>query len=114
VRGHTDSLPTGTSAQFRDNYDLSYFRAYSVAERLSAVGGVPEEQFEIVAAGSNQPVATNATEEGRQANRRVELYVRGLVDKSRMEGLEGPVEGVETGAPLERIPLSPWELEELR
>lgn len=114
VRGHTDSQPTGAGTRFRDNYDLSYFRAYSVADRLAFSGGVPEEQFEIVAAGANQPVATNTTIEGQQANRRVELYVRGLVDQSRMEGLEGRgSEGV-TGAPAEQIPASPRELEELR
>jgi len=113
VRGHTDALPTSPGARFRDNYDLSYFRAYAVADRLAVAGGVPEEQFEIVASGANQPVATNATEEGRAANRRVELYVRGLVDQRRMESLEASP-GEAAGAPLGTVPVSPRELEEFR
>jgi chemotaxis protein MotB len=92
IRGHTDNSPTGTASVYRDNFELSYYRADSVARQMIDFGGVPGEQFEIVACGPNQPRATNLTEEGRRANRRVEIYVRGLVDKSKIESL---AEGVE-------------------
>jgi len=76
VRGHTDSRPLVNSAKYRDNYDLSYARADNIARRIQKYGRLPIEQFEIVACGPGQPVATNDTEDGRQANRRVEILVR--------------------------------------
>ncbi len=112
VRGHTDAEVLGDTTRFRDNYDLSYFRADAVVRQIHA-GGVPLEQFEIVACGPNQPLASNTSPEGRAANRRVEIYVRGLVDKSRIdlfrEGLVGPG----TGAPSAPV-TTPRELNPLR
>jgi chemotaxis protein MotB len=114
VRGHTDGTPLGETTNFRDNYDLSYFRAHSVADRLNIVGGVPMEQFEIVAAGPSQPLATNDTPEGRRANRRVEIYVRGLISPDKLNALEGiGDEGVTVPAP-EGLATAPGELDELR
>ncbi|HOQ90362.1 MAG TPA: hypothetical protein PLX03_09515, partial [Candidatus Hydrogenedentes bacterium] len=61
-------------------------------------------------------VAPNDTEEGRKANRRVDVYVWGLVDQSKIETEEVQRRRLrETGtteAPL--LPISPQELEELR
>ncbi|HPO14026.1 MAG TPA: flagellar motor protein MotB [Candidatus Hydrogenedentes bacterium] len=105
VRGHTDTERLTDTSRFRDNYDLSYFRADAVVRQINA-GGVPLEQFEIVACGPNQPLASNASPEGRTSNRRVEIFVRGLVDKSRIEmfreGLAGP--GTEAPATPATIP----------
>ncbi len=114
VRGHTDTLPLTATTRFRDNFDLSYFRAHAVSERLVVDGKVPIEQFEIVSCGPSQPLATNDTEEGRTANRRVELYVRGLVDQSKIDSLRGGA-----GDPLgptspQELPITPSELNELR
>ncbi len=113
VRGHTDVEQITDTARFRDNYDLSYFRADAVVRQLSVSGAVPLEQFEIVACGPNQPLATNNTEEGRNANRRVEIFVRGLVDKTRVESLR---EGLATpGVEAPAAPaVSPRELNTLR
>lgn len=113
IRGHTDTENVTDTVHFRDNYDLSYFRADAVARQLSGAGGVPIEQFEIVACGPNQPLATNNTEEGRNANRRVEIFVRGLVDKTRVESLR---EGLATpGMEAPAAPaVSPRELNTLR
>ncbi len=87
VRGHTDSRPLLSSAIFEDNYDLSYGRAKSVTTYLNQMGGVPLEQFEIVALGPAQPVASNETEEGRLRNRRVELQIRGEFEETELEEL---------------------------
>lgn len=84
VRGHTDSRPLVSSAKYRDNYDLSYGRADAVARRVHVTGRIPLNQFEIVACGPGQPVATNQTEDGQQANRRVEIYVRGALQHAKM------------------------------
>ena len=70
IQGHTDSQ--GTDAI---NNPLSMNRAQSVANYLNTCG-VPASQFKNVSGfGSTQPVADNATEEGRQKNRRVEVYL---------------------------------------
>ncbi len=67
VYGHTDS--TG-SADY--NLGLSQRRAMSVANYLGAQG-VDQRRFSILGLGDTQPIASNATPDGRAANRRVEI-----------------------------------------
>jgi outer membrane protein OmpA-like peptidoglycan-associated protein len=67
VAGHTDS--TGTAAY---NQALSERRAASVAAYLRA-RGVNSERLIEVGMGEERPIASNDTESGRQANRRVEI-----------------------------------------
>jgi len=116
VRGHTDNTPPPEGGPYRDNFDLSHARADAVGRRMIESGGISPERLELVACGSGQPVAPNATEEGRKANRRVDIYVRGLVDKTKIETEDVQRRRLqETGtteAPL--LPISPRELEELR
>jgi outer membrane protein OmpA-like peptidoglycan-associated protein len=69
VAGHTDS--TG-SAQY--NQSLSQRRAQSVAAYIESHGVKPQRLI-VVGDGSQHPVASNATPEGRQQNRRVELTI---------------------------------------
>ncbi|MBV8516599.1 MAG: OmpA family protein [Acidobacteria bacterium] len=70
VAGHTDS--TGSSAY---NQRLSERRANSVASYLEGVG-VRGSRLDAVGYGEAKPKESNSTASGRQANRRVELYVR--------------------------------------
>lgn len=67
VYGHTDS--TGSDAY---NLSLSQRRAASVADYLSA-RGVQSARLGTRGFGETQPVADNETEEGKAANRRVEI-----------------------------------------
>lgn len=67
VAGHTDNV--GSDAF---NNDLSRRRATTVANYLQA-RGVSNQRIEIVAAGESRPIASNDTETGRAANRRVEI-----------------------------------------
>jgi outer membrane protein OmpA-like peptidoglycan-associated protein len=67
VVGHTDS--TGTDAI---NQPLSEQRADSVAAYLASRGVLPQ-RIATAGLGSRQPVASNATAEGRAQNRRVEI-----------------------------------------
>ena len=69
VVGHTDS--TG-SEQY--NQTLSEQRAQSVANFLRS-NGVAPARIAAYGQGETQPIATNATAEGRQANRRVEVRI---------------------------------------
>ena len=114
VKGHTDGRPLSDSIRFRDNYELSYFRADAVARQLINLGRIPIEQFEIVACGPGQPQASNNTEEGRRANRRVEVFVRGLVDKSKIDPLRERTAVPDGSESPAAEAISPRELTELR
>lgn len=72
VAGHTDS--TGSRQR---NLDLSRLRAESVSNYLIAQG-VAGTRIVSRGAGPDQPIASNATEAGRQENRRVEINLRPL------------------------------------
>lgn len=69
IEGHTDSQ--GSDAL---NERLSYARAERVKEFL-VDQGVPANRIEARGMGEFQPVATNATAEGRANNRRVEIVI---------------------------------------
>ena len=71
VEGHTDS--TGTPEY---NMWLSERRANAVKTMLVEKHGVPESQLKAVGYGQTQPRGDNATREGREQNRRVEMYIR--------------------------------------
>ena len=114
VQGHTDSQPLTNSTRFRDNYDLSFERAHSVTEQLVTSGQLSVNQFEIHAIGSGQPIATNTTLEGRTANRRVEIYVRGLMDRNKLNNLIQNLEPETPSNERVELPLTPRELDDLR
>ena len=69
VNGYTDS--TGGDAH---NQELSQRRANSVAQYLISQG-VSSSRIVANGFGSSNPIASNATPEGRQANRRVEVRI---------------------------------------
>lgn len=69
VAGHTDS--TGTEDY---NQALSERRASSVSQYLQS-RGINSQRLITVGMGELRPVADNGTDEGRQANRRVEITV---------------------------------------
>jgi outer membrane protein OmpA-like peptidoglycan-associated protein len=69
VKGHTDSV--GSEAF---NQQLSQRRADSVAAFLVSQG-VAADKLHTEGHGEGQPVADNATDEGRAQNRRVEIVV---------------------------------------
>lgn len=72
VIGHADS--TGAADY---NQRLSERRAGSVAAYLVNRGVMPDRLF-VAGRGINQPIASNATPEGRAQNRRVEIILRPL------------------------------------
>ena len=91
VRGHTDNSPIGIDSDFRDNGELSYYRARNVVELLAERGGIPRAELEPVACGEWNPVATNATVEGRAANRRVEIKIRGQFEDEVIKDVKDQV-----------------------
>jgi outer membrane protein OmpA-like peptidoglycan-associated protein len=69
--GHTDN-----TGDFAHNVQLSKERAQAVVSELVNRHGVKATQLKGEGVGPLAPVATNATEEGKAKNRRVELTVR--------------------------------------
>lgn len=77
VEGHTDNKPLKASLQgkYRSNWELSAARATSVVRYLVLEGGIAPERLSAVGYADTRPVADNATEEGRQQNRRIEIVL---------------------------------------
>jgi len=75
--GHADSLPLRGEliALYGDNIGLSRERAGTVAEYCQRALNLPPEAISYEGLGDSHPVASNATEEGRRLNRRVEVQV---------------------------------------
>ncbi|WP_201312490.1 OmpA family protein [Dyella sp. EPa41] len=73
VSGFTDDRQVRDgNRQFTDNWELSAERALTVTRALIAEG-VPATSLFAAAFGAEQPVSSNANEEGRAKNRRVEI-----------------------------------------
>lgn len=68
--GHTDSV-----GALDNNIALSKRRAQSVLERLATTYEIPRNQIEAEGMGYLAPISTNMTDEGREANRRVEVII---------------------------------------
>jgi outer membrane protein OmpA-like peptidoglycan-associated protein len=84
VIGHTDSTGSDTY-----NQDLSERRARSVANYLTS-RGVPDDRLQPEGRGEHEPRDTNATEAGRQLNRRVELIVKPVVAGQEQDAYQAP------------------------
>jgi outer membrane protein OmpA-like peptidoglycan-associated protein len=74
IVGHTDNVGTD-----KYNQDLSQRRALSVAQYFESQKVNPL-RLATAGKGESQPVASNTAEAGRQANRRVEIYVEPVVE----------------------------------
>lgn len=70
VSGHTDSI-----GDEKLNLTLSKERAEKVSSFLQEIGNVSPERLSSTGYGKTMPVANNETEEGRAANRRVEVLI---------------------------------------
>ena len=67
IKGHTDAYGTE-----EENLNLSIQRAFAVRNAMIAAG-IPAFRLEPLGVGEMRPVASNETEKGRTANRRVEI-----------------------------------------
>ncbi len=73
VEGHTDSRPIETE-RFPSNWELSAGRAAGVVRFLVEQGLDPAD-LAASGHGSQQPIAENATSDGRARNRRIEIVL---------------------------------------
>jgi len=74
IEGHTDNQPI-ENARFHSNWELGAARATAVVQQLTTLG-IPAKRLRAVTAGDTQPIASNATDEGRRQNRRVTFVLR--------------------------------------
>ena len=71
IIGHTDA-----SGDQQSNKELAEARAEAVKSWLTSKGDVSSTRISLNPVGESQPVATNATTEGKAQNRRVEIAIK--------------------------------------
>ncbi|MDD5900471.1 MAG: flagellar motor protein MotB [Lachnospiraceae bacterium] len=74
IIGHTDNIPI-KSGPYRDNDYLSAARAIETAQYLIKTKNLDASKISFSGKGEREPVDTNATEEGRSRNRRIEFRI---------------------------------------
>ena len=77
VEGHPDNIPVAFSERFRSNWDLSSARSAAVANFLLDNSQLQPGRVTITGLADSEPIADNATREGRARNRRIEVIVDG-------------------------------------
>jgi chemotaxis protein MotB len=96
VEGFTDNKPIRTLA-FPSNWELSAARAASVVHLFSS-SGIQPERMAAIGYGEHQPIADNATPEGRNTNRRVVLVVLADPAARRLRDQNQPAAASEVAA----------------
>lgn len=74
IEGHTDNIPIH-NAQFATNWELSTARASAIARLLLEHSRVHAANLSAAGYAEFHPIASNATEEGRRRNRRVDIIL---------------------------------------
>jgi len=106
VEGHADNMEIGPSLKslYQTNWDLSKARAGGVLRYLAEKGGIDSAKLSSVGYGDTKPVAGNATEGGRQKNRRVDIVLYSSEStKDQSEPAAKPIETGENGSSLSRL-----------
>jgi len=80
VEGHTDSIPLSGKSAVKDNWDLSVLRATAVVKVLMSNPNLNPTQLTAAGRGEYMPFKSNATPEGRSANRRIEIILAPNLD----------------------------------
>lgn len=73
IRGHTDDQAPGTDSLYNDNWEVSTYRALTVARELS-LNGVQPKKISAQGYAGTRPIVSNATKDGRLKNNRVDIY----------------------------------------
>jgi len=86
VGGHTDNVPA--VKEYKSNWALSAARAVTVLEALGRAGMSPV-RLAAVGYAEFDPIASNASAEGRQKNRRIEIVLEPYLVAPPAEGAPG-------------------------
>jgi chemotaxis protein MotB len=81
VEGHTDNVKivSDLKKRYPTNWELSTARATGVVRYLQEAGGINPNILSATGYGEYQPVASNDTDEGKHANRRIEIVLLPLL-----------------------------------
>ncbi|RWF92980.1 MAG: type VI secretion system protein TssL, partial [Mesorhizobium sp.] len=74
IVGHTDNVKPKKSSQFKSNFDLSVARAKAVQSMVANELKDPS-RVAVDGKGEDEPIADNATADGRAKNRRVDVMI---------------------------------------
>lgn len=74
IEGHTDNVPISSKA-FKDNNWLSSARALNAADFLIKTNHMDPKKLKYSGRGEYEPIASNATANGRAKNRRIEIKI---------------------------------------
>jgi chemotaxis protein MotB len=106
VEGHADNMEIGPSLKslYQTNWDLSKARAGGVLRYLTENGGIDSAKLSSVGYGDTKPMTSNATEVGRQKNRRVDIVLYSPESaKEQSEPAAKPIETGDNGYNLSRL-----------
>ena len=81
IEGHTDNQPYKGSGNINNNWDLSARRATAIVEILRNNKNINPKNLTAAGRGEYDPIADNATLEGRAKNRRIEVILTPKLDK---------------------------------
>jgi chemotaxis protein MotB len=84
IEGHTDNVPIGPGlrATYPTNWELSTARATEVVKYLIAHGKLVPERLSAAGRADTMPIASNANDDGRRLNRRIEIILLPPADPS--------------------------------
>ncbi|ACY18950.1 OmpA/MotB family protein [Haliangium ochraceum] len=84
IEGHTDNVPIST-ARYPSNWELAAARALTVLKTLREAG-MQGSTLSAASFGEFRPVASNNSDAGRRANRRIEIVI--VPDLSSLPGFD--------------------------
>ncbi len=73
IEGNTDNRPY--VGKFSNNWRLSIERATTTAAFLVENSNIKKDRISVVGFGEENPIASNATDEGKSKNRRVDIVI---------------------------------------
>jgi chemotaxis protein MotB len=80
IEGNTDTDPI-SKPNIRNNWDLSALRASSVVQALQSTYGVDPKRLTAGGRGEYNPIADNATANGKMKNRRTQIIITPKLDQ---------------------------------
>lgn len=89
IAGHTDNIPL-RGGRYHSNLGLSIARAATVAEYLIQENGLGPSRVATMGFGEFRPLSDNATAQGRQQNRRVEIILGAFPQETALTGSVTP------------------------
>lgn len=81
IEGHTDNVPYSGRGPLKGNWDLSTKRATSIVNLLLENPQILPQNLIAAGRGEYLPIAPNSTQQGRAANRRIEVVLSPQLDE---------------------------------